>query len=135
MDNERLVHELLAISDIIKELTTKKHRIDRRWSQTGQAYSDVEYELYDSVWRETDDKGKAKYSNEERRHREVAYRLRRDAKAREVSKVFDEIRDEEREVVAEINRLQDKKIILLVALGAPLPGDIIDLEEDKKYPF
>ena len=80
-------------------------------------------------------KGKAKYSNQERRHREAAYRLRRDAKAREVSKVFDEIRDEEREVVAEINRLQDKKIILLVALGAPLPSDTIDLEEDKKYPF
>ena len=134
MDNDEIVKELLQIADQIKELTLDKHNNFRELSNDRQSYSDEEYDVYVAIYSEIDEKGKTKYSNEERRRKELAYRKRHNKKITELSVKIDRARDEELIIIAEINRLQDRKIIYLVALGAPLPEDTLEKEENKKYP-
>jgi hypothetical protein len=80
-----------------------------------------------------DGKGKPIYSNEDRRRHEVAHRLRNDDTAIKVLSEIRQCRSEIDEIVIEVNRLQDRKLILLVAMGAPLPQDVIDREDRGKY--
>ena len=134
MDREGLVSELLESADTIKELTIEMQRLEQKRRQLGIEYEEIEYHQYDAIWSDVDEKGKPRFSNEERRSKELAHRLRQDAEALGLRQKIYEARDEIEELAAESNRLRDRRIALLVALGAPLPSDSLGSEEGGKYP-
>jgi len=133
MDIEKATQELLDIADLIKELTLKKQKIENVLEPLRKEYSEIGYRLYDEVYEILDERGKPKYSNEDRRRLEAEHRLRNDKRAIELSREIRQHRNEIEEIVVEINRLQDRKLILLVAMGAPLPQDVINRENRGKY--
>ncbi len=133
MDTEKVTMELLEIIDYVKELELKKNKIERALSPLREEYAEIRYHLCDQVYETVDEKGKLKYSNEDRRQSEVQHRLRTDKRAVELLNEIKQYRDEIEEIITEINRLQDRKLVLLVSMGAPLPQDTMNREEKGRY--
>jgi len=133
MERETAINELLRIADTLKEVHLKLRGLERERVDLSEKYREHEYRHYVEVCNEVDERGKSVYTNADRRRREVWHRLRNDdevvelrAKMREHDKMIED-------VVGEHNRLQDRKITLLVALGAPLPSDVLGKSEGQKY--
>lgn len=135
MEREDITKELLEIADSIKDLTLRKRMIDAKLDPLQDGYRELEYDFYTKVCRTMDEMGKPKYTNEDRRRREVHHRLTKDNRSIKLETEMKQYRDEIYEIVAEINRLQDRKLILLVTLGAPLREDTIEREGGGKYPI
>lgn len=133
MNRENTTEELLRIADQIKELTVRLRKSGTRSTQLMRELDELRYKHYQDVWATVDDKGKPVYSNEERRRHEVEHRVRNDSKGKKMLDDLDNLRNEQDELATEINRLEDRKTILLVSLGAPLPQDTLDHEEKSKY--
>ncbi len=133
MDMKDTTAELLDIADHIKELILRKHQIEKSRVPLINAYQNIRYTVYNQVCEAVDEKGKLKYSNEDRRRQEVEHRLRNDDATVKLVSEMQKNRSEIGEIIAEINRLQDRKLILLVAMGAPLPQNIVDKEGEGKY--
>lgn len=133
MDTEKITMELLDIIDRIKELELKKDKVEKALSPLREEYAEIRYHLYDQVYETLDEKGKLKYSNEDRRESEVQHRLRNDKRAVELQNERTQYLDELSKIITEINRLQGRKLVLLVSMGAPLPQDIMDREEKGRY--
>jgi len=130
---EDITKQLLEIADTIKELTLRKRMIDAKLAPLRDGYRELGYAYYTKVYEAVDERGKPLYTNADSRRREVEHRLRNDDGA---IKLWAETRrydGEIDEIVAEINRLQDRKLMLLVTLGAPLPEDVIEREDRSKY--
>ena len=133
MEREDITKQLLEIADTIKELTLRKRTIEAKLAPLRDGYRELGYGFYIKVNEAVDERGKPLYTNEDSRRRGVEHRLRNDdgaIKLRAETRRYDGEIDE---IVAEINRLQDRKLILLVTLGAPLPEDVIEREDRGKY--
>ena len=133
MDREGVTVELLELVDSIKTLTLNKQRLDRRSRKLRREFQEVVYRTSEAIYHEVNDKGKLSYSNEERRRGELSHRFRQDPEATAMQEQMAELDNEVGELVAEINRLQDRKVVLLVAMGAPLPEDTIESGDRRKY--
>jgi len=132
MERDKVIEELLQIADRIKYLTLELQRLGRERQDLQEKYSEIEYRHYTEVCFAVEN-GKPIYTNEDRRRHEVRHRLRDDKDAigqRTKRKGLDE---KEEQVNSELNRLQDRKLILLVSLGAPIPHDVLEKSEDSKY--
>ena len=133
MEKEKTTKELLQIADTVKNLTIKMRNLERERQGLSEEYQEIEYKHYNDIFAVVDEKGKPLYSNENRRRREINHILRHDKQALQIRKQMKHYDEQIDKIVTEINRLQDRKLILLVSLGAPLPRDIIEGEEKKKY--
>jgi len=133
MKREDVTKELLDIADTIKELALRKNGIEAELEPLQDSYRELGYDFYTKVCEAVDERGKALYTNEDRRRREVEHRLRNDDKAIKLRVEMRQYREEIDKIMVEVNRLQDRKLILLVTLGAPLPEDVIERENRSKY--
>ena len=129
MEKEDITKELLEIADSIKDSTVTKINVDGVVEGLRDDYREFAYDFYTKVCGTMDEKGKPIYTNEDMRRREVNHKIKNDDKASNIQREMKRYRDELGKLLAEINRLQDRKIILLVTLGAPLPEDIIGRED------
>jgi len=133
MERDKVIEELLQIADRIRDLTLELKRLGRAHQDLHEKYSELGYRHYTEVCNAVKEKGKPIYTNEDRRRHEVEHRLRNDKDAIELRTKRKGLDEKEEQVVSELNRLQDRKLILLVSLGAPIPHDVLGKSEDSKY--
>ncbi len=128
-----MIEELLQIADRIKDLRLELKRLQREHRDLWKKRDELEYRHYTEIYNAVDEKGKLIYTKEDRRRREVEHRLRNDKEAIELNTKSKEFSEKEERISSEIERLQDRKITLLVALGAPIPSNVLEESEDSKY--
>ena len=104
MDRDEVTRELLQLADQTKNLTKALRRFGRQRADHFKKYDPIRDAITYEVWEAVDEDGKRKYPNEKR---EDAY-------------------NQERDITDELDHLQDRKRILLVSLGAPLPADVLE---------
>jgi hypothetical protein len=126
MDRDEVTRELLELADQTKNLTKALRRFERQHADHFKKYDPVREAITYEVWEAVDEAGKRKYPNETIRGIEIRKRLaNHEGYIRDNEKRADSY-DQERDIADELNYLQDRKRILLVSLGAPLPPDLLE---------
>ncbi len=135
MEREEIIKELLVLPDTIKELHTRIIQIQRKLRPLDYDRHEIAYKHFTDVNETKDSMGKLLYSNEERRQYELGHRLRTDSKAMELDTKIRQYRDQIDDIAEELNRLQDRRLVLMVLLGVPPPEDMVAKIENQKYPL
>ena len=126
MDRDEVTRELLELADQTRNLTKALRRLSRQSVDYFKKYNPIRDEITYEVWEAVDEAGKRKYPNEKIRDIEIRKRLANHEGYIRDNEKRQDADNQERDIADELNHLQDRKRILLVSLGAPLPLDLLE---------
>jgi len=126
MDRDEVTRELLQLADQTKNLTKALRRFGRQRADHFKKYDPIRDAITYEVWEAVDEAGKRKYPNEKIRDIEIRKRLANHEGYIRDNEKREDAYNQERDITDELDHLQDRKRILLVSLGAPLPPDVLE---------
>ena len=126
MDRDEVTRELLELADQTKNLKKALRRLGRQSADHFKTYEPIRDAITYEVWEAVDEAGKRKYPNEKIRDIEIRKRLANHENYIKGKEKREDAYNQERDITLEFNHLQDRKRILLVSLGAPLPLDLLE---------
>ena len=113
--------ELLDLTDQIAELERRRRSLEKEISRLSEKMRLITAKHTLEIWQATDKKGRRIYSNERVREAELLRRLYNDQEYQELKERLEKLEDEHINLLIEIERLRERREILMIESGSRSP--------------